>query len=244
MAQRARRQGERHAGIHPPLTKKNTLRSPTHSRISAPAWAPGGADSNLSGSRRRGRESWRGIPCRGRYGPPRGGTAGRRVSVGGPQWPPWRTSRCGRVPKSPRENAYHIAVAHPDLLPAPEPGEQRVGGFVELQRGQAILAFLALTNLAAEQVRHELLSVTDSHYGLSLGEDAGIHRGAAGVVNARRAAGDDDAPSQRRLPQPGSHWPHFGVDPEIADFSRDQMTVLPAPRPGPRSVVWDSNFDG
>ena len=130
--------------------------------------------------------------------------------------------------KALRENAYHIAVAHPDLLAAPEPGEQRIGGFVELQHGQAVLALLALANLAAEQVRHELLSVTDPQYGLSLGKDAGVYRGAPGVVNARRAAGDDDALREGDGRGRGLTGPHFGVDPEIADFPRDQMTVLPA----------------
>jgi hypothetical protein len=121
------------------------------------------------------------------------------------------------------------AMAHVSVRPGAEkPGEQRVGGLVELQRGQAILAFLALANLAAEQVRHELLSVTDSQHGLAVGKDAGVHRGAAGVVNARRAAGDDDALREGDCRGRGLTGPHFGVDPEIADFSRDQMTVLPA----------------
>ncbi len=109
-----------------------------------------------------------------------------------------------------------------------EPGEQRVGGLVELQGGEAILAFLALANLAAEQVRHELLPVTDSQHGLAAGKDGGVHRGAAGVVNAGRAAGDDDAPGKGDCRGRGLTGPDFGVDAEIADFSGDQMTVLPA----------------
>jgi hypothetical protein len=87
-------------------------------------------------------------------------------------------------------------VAHPDLLAAAEPGEQRVGGLVELQGGEAILAFLALANLAAEQVRHELLPITDSQYGLAVAKMAGSTVGLPGSYNAGRAAGDDDAPGK------------------------------------------------
>ena len=119
-------------------------------------------------------------------------------------------------------------MAHPDLLAAPESGEQRVGGLVELQGGEAILAFLAPANLAAEQVRHELLPITDSQYGLAVGKDGGVYGGAAGVVDAGRAAGDDDAPRKGDCRRRSLTGPDFCVDAEIPDFSGDQMTVLPA----------------
>ena len=52
---------------------------------------------------------------------------------------------------------------------------------------------LALPHCAAQQVRHELLAVADAEHGLAAVEDCGIDGGAARVVDAGWAAGDDDA---------------------------------------------------
>ena len=57
-------------------------------------------------------------------------------------------------------------MAHPDLLRAGETGEHRVGRSSSSQRGQAVLALVALRTLAAQQVRHELLAVADAEHRL------------------------------------------------------------------------------
>ena len=134
-------------------------------------------------------------PCRAWCGPLRDGTARRRASAPARRWrrprrcsvrPTHREARRARAPT-------RVAMAHPDLLRAGEPGEQRVGGVVQFQRGEAVLALLALAHFAAQQVRHELLPVADAEHRLAAAKDRRVHRGTAGVVDAARPAGDDDA---------------------------------------------------
>ena len=76
--------------------------------------------------------------------------------------------------------ADHVAMAHPDLLRAGEPGEQRIGAVVEFEGGEAVLALVALADLAAQQVRHELLAVADAEHRLAAVENRRIDGGAAG----------------------------------------------------------------
>ena len=55
-----------------------------------------------------------------------------------------------------------------------------------------------------------------------------IDGGAAGVVDAGRAAGNDDAFAAGQLRGRCFTGSDFRVDTQIADFTRDQVTVLPA----------------
>ena len=56
-----------------------------------------------------------------------------------------------------------------------------------------------LLHPAAQQVRHELLAVADAQHGMSGVQDGRIDRGAAGIVNAGRAAGNDQAFARRQF---------------------------------------------
>ena len=85
-------------------------------------------------------------------------------------------------------------VTHPDLLAFRKPGEDP--GFrpaIQLERGETILALLAFLDHAAQQVRHQLMAVADSQHGMAGVENRRIHRSAAVIVDAARAAGDDQA---------------------------------------------------
>ncbi len=97
------------------------------------------------------------------------------------------------------QRRHRVAMVHPDLLRAGEAGKQGVGALFDFERGQAVLAFVALAHRAAERVRHDLLAIADAHDGAAERENGGVDRGAGGVVDAARAAGDDDAASVREF---------------------------------------------
>ena len=126
------------------------------------------------------------------------------------------------------QRGYDVAMVHPDLLRAGEAGKQGVGAVLDFERGQAVLAFVALAHRSAESVRHDLLAVADAHHGRAEGEDGGVDSGAGGVVDAAGAAGDDDALDVREFGGGGFAGADLGVDAQFADFARDEVTVLPA----------------
>ena len=103
-------------------------------------------------------------------------------------------------------------MVHPHLLCAGQACEQRVGAIFHFERGQAVFALLAFPHRSAERVRHDLLAVADSHHGPPQGEYGGVYRGAGRVVNAARAAGDDDALDMRQLGGRRFAETHFGVN--------------------------------
>ena len=45
---------------------------------------------------------------------------------------------------------------------APEASRNRADGILKVERGLSVLAFVALADLAAEQMRHQLLAVADA----------------------------------------------------------------------------------
>ena len=81
---------------------------------------------------------------------------------------------------------------------------------------------------AAQQVRHQLLAVADAEHGRPRRENAGIHRGAARVVDA---VGPPEMMMPFRREQFGRRslaGADLRVDAEIADLARDQVAVLAA----------------
>src|SRR4051794_23547627 len=66
--------------------------------------------------------------------------------------------------ESRRRPIDDVAMAHPNLLRACQPGEHRVRGFRKIERRESVLAMLALPHRAPEQVSHQLLSVTDPQH--------------------------------------------------------------------------------
>ncbi len=57
---------------------------------------------------------------------------------------------------------------------------------------------------------------------------AGSMVGLRGIVNAGRSAGNDDAFPAVQRGDGSFAGRDLGVDSQVADFTRDQMTILPA----------------
>src|ERR1700689_3107153 len=103
-------------------------------------------------------------------------------------------------------------MAHPDLLPIRQSGEQRrFRPAVQFERGQAELASFALCNHATEKMRHQLLAIADAKYGWRTSKDFRIDRGAGRVVNAGRTAGNDQALAPRQFSGGGLAGAEFRV---------------------------------
>ena len=86
---------------------------------------------------------------------------------------------------------------------------------------------IALADLAAQQVRHELLAVADAEHRHAEREDGGIHRGAArGRRRWTGSAGDDDALGSGEFGGRRLAGADLGIDAEVADLAGDQMAIL------------------
>ena len=95
-----------------------------------------------------------------------------------------------------RRLGHQIAVAHPDLLAAGNTAKEGIEGGAgagQIELGDSVFSAIAFLDGTAQKMSHELLSVTDSENRSAGGEQCGIDGGAAGVVDAGRAAGNDDA---------------------------------------------------
>ena len=121
-------------------------------------------------------------------------------------------------------------MAHPDLLRAGDAVEQGAGraGAVrrQVQRGQAVLALDAQLNRPAQQMGHELLAVADAQHPCAALKNGGIDSGASRIVNAVGAAGDDQPPRAGEIGRRSFAGADLGIHPQIANFARDQVTVL------------------
>ena len=116
--------------------------------------------------------------------PPRRIFDGRRVAGG----------RGGQNAEPGGRRSHHIAMRHPDLLVIADALQQLRIAVRQIENGQAELAFIALAHRSAEQLRDQLLPVADAEH-RNAGRQNGTFHGRAGiVVNAVRAARDDDAP--------------------------------------------------
>ena len=69
-----------------------------------------------------------------------------------------RTSKPGR-------GSHLVAMAHPYLLEPCYPAKKTALCLEDLQRCEPIFALVALPNVAAQKVRHQLLAVADSQNG-------------------------------------------------------------------------------
>ena len=86
-------------------------------------------------------------------------------------------------------------------------------------------------------MRHQLVAVADAEDGRAGSKQRGIDGGAAGIVNAGRSSGDDDAFASTERCRRSFTGGNFGVDAEIADTAGDEMTIL-------SSGVEDGNLRG
>jgi hypothetical protein len=97
-----------------------------------------------------------------------------------------------------------------------------------LESRETVLALFALADATAQDVRHKLLAVADAEDGAIGGENLRIDLRAARLVNAVRAARDDDALAAGQLGRGSFAGLNVGVDAQIADLPSDQVTILPA----------------
>ena len=68
-------------------------------------------------------------------------------------------------------------------------------------------------------MRHQLQAVADAQHGGAAVENFGIDCRTAAVVNARRAAGDDQTFAAGEFGGGSLAGAHFGIDAEFADLS-------------------------
>ena len=132
--------------------------------------------------------------------------------------------------ESGRHAAHHVAMAHPDLLRAAE--SARTGGRPPSSSSSVARPyspFIALADLSAQQVRHELLPVADTEHRDAERKDGRIDGGALRVVDAARSAGNDEAPCGREFRRRRLAGADLRVDAQVAHFTGNQVAVL-APR--------------
>ena len=213
----------------PPLTKKNTPRSPAHCRISSSSMGTRWLGSQSGTAAANPKDEIRQVF------PP-----ARRVHHLGMELHAVELAlrrrdgrhrarlRPPRHGKSRRERVHRIPMAHPDLLPSGHALEQRIATFIQLEHGQTVFAALARPHRAAQQVGHQLLPVADAEHGNSGSEDGRIYRRRARLQHARRAARNDDALGEFQLGSRGFAGAHLGVHAQFPHLARFQVAVLAA----------------
>ncbi len=134
----------------------------------------------------------------------------------------------GRDAEARRDPGHYVTMAHPDLLLAGGALEQRAGVGRMRQQRQSIFAFVSGCYDAAESLRHQLLAIADAEHRDAQSEDARVDRGRACVVDTRRSARDDQRAAAVQRSRRDVATDNFRGDAELANFTRDQVTVLPA----------------
>jgi len=92
----------------------------------------------------------------------------------------------------------------------------------------AVFALIALPDLTAQLVRHELLAITDPENGCTPVENRRIDLRAAAFVDAVRTAGNDQTLAPLQLAKRGFTWLDFGVDTQVTNLPGNEMTILAA----------------
>src|ERR1051325_4084164 len=116
-------------------------------------------------------------------------------------------------------------MVHPDLLRTFNSTKQRIRR-EQLELREAVLAALPFLHLPTQEVCHELLPVANSQNRGVRAQQARIERRAAGIVDARRTAGNDDASASSQLGGRSFAGSDIGVYAQVAHFSRDQVAIL------------------
>src|SRR5207245_2127174 len=88
--------------------------------------------------------------------------------------------------------------------------------------------FVALPNHPAQQMRNQLLAITDAEHRSGAGEHSRLKRRARVVVNTGRPARDNDSTRARKRLRGSFTWKNGGRNSEIPDLAGDQMAVLAA----------------
>ena len=123
-----------------------------------------------------------------------------------------------------------VAVRHPDVQRAAEALEQRAVVAQQFDVGVSVLALVAGADFAAQLVGH--VDAARSRCPAPAGRDAAPARprGRVGVIDRRRASGEDDAGGRIALDffQRGGAGEDDGEDVLFADAARDELGVLRA----------------
>ena len=148
-----------------------------------------------------------------------------------------------RAPLGPRQSLEAlgeigdgVAVAHPDVegLGGVE-GCERPAGVVDNDVGAPVLAASRVgLDARADGVGEQLHPVTDAEQRHAELEERGVEVGRAGGADRRRTSREDQPPGGRAPGADGAlealvvEGPDLGIDPELAQASRDQQRILAA----------------
>ena len=87
---------------------------------------------------------------------------------------------------------------------------------------------IAFLNLAAQQVRHELLAIADAEDGESRDVEHAASMWGCRVRRRCGATGDDDSLRPEQFEAGVSLGANLGVDTQVTHFAGDQMAILAA----------------
>jgi hypothetical protein len=120
-------------------------------------------------------------------------------------------------------------VGHPDLLviahTAQQPG---IRARKKVQYGKAELAFVTLSDRSAEQVRDQLLAITNSEDRNTCDQCGALYERARLVVDAVRATRDNNASGVKQFFGRNFARQYFGRDAEFPYLTSDEVAVLTA----------------
>ena len=86
-----------------------------------------------------------------------------------------------------------VAVAHPDREGMRQPGKERIGGVFNGHFGVAVFALGPGADLPPEVMDDEVETIADAESGEAELEHLRVRGRRVGVIDRRRAAGEDDA---------------------------------------------------
>ena len=138
-------------------------------------------------------------PCRAACGRLRGETAGRRISAA-------RSSMAAKSELSVAATGTKpcgslrelVAVGVPDLSDFGQLGEQRAGRVLHRERALAVLALLAVLDLAAEELRQQSARRSRCRESACRARKCRVRQRRVLRINTGRAAGEDDAAGLQR----------------------------------------------
>ena len=120
-----------------------------------------------------------------------------------------------------------VAVAHPDLRPSGEPGEEAVRRRLEALR--SVLARRSRRHLSAQRLRHRLHAVADAEHGNPKLVDPRVRPRSVLRVDGGRPPGEDDRARPRgNLLRGRVVTQNLRIDPALTHAPGDQMRVLGA----------------
>lgn len=100
--------------------------------------------------------------------------------------------------------------------------------FSEIEVRETELTLVPLADRPAQQMRHQVLPVTDAERRMPILQHGDIDAGAVGIVDTVWTARDDESARARQFRSGRFARTDIGIDAEIPDFPRDQVAILTA----------------